>query len=215
MINTLVLCEGKNDLNFLRGMVENLGKDPDKIKFIEGPAQIESHIRSGYYSSIFLSNGGKGDLPKYAKNMISRFRSENGNLKIIYIKDKVAGNQIAENLMSNIDEFLGNSGKFIQYKPEVSSEGEMIHVAFKGIKLTYHIVGIDVSLENQVWKKLKEESQRCIEINRKYDDDHEKLHTYCLQKSISMEELMKGAYAYFDEDDEWYMEIRDLLDELL
>ena len=75
MINTLVLCEGKNDLNFLRGVVEDLGKDPEKIKFIEGPAHIESHIRSGYYSSIILSNGGKGDLPKYAINMISRFRS--------------------------------------------------------------------------------------------------------------------------------------------
>ena len=109
MINTLVLCEGKNDLNFLRGIVEDLGKDPKKIKLIEGPKDIIRTIRDGYYKTIVYSNGGKGNLPKYAKYLISLFATEKGHINIIYIKDKVAGNHIINNLNSVFEEFLINA----------------------------------------------------------------------------------------------------------
>ncbi|HHD16784.1 MAG TPA: hypothetical protein ENK47_08750 [Euryarchaeota archaeon] len=53
MIATLVLCEGRSDLNFIKGILKKGGIVD--IKFILGPERIEKHIGSNFYNMIVHS----------------------------------------------------------------------------------------------------------------------------------------------------------------
>ena len=212
MIATLVLCEGRSDLNFIKGILRKRGIDD--IKFILGPERIEKHIRSNFYNMIVYSIGGKGSLHKYARNMISVLRSMNGSIDIIYVKDMVHGNRIVENLETAIMEFITLGDKFSQDKPRIDVNGNIISVSFKNLRIKYHVFGVPVSLEDEVWKRVLKREPNFRDLNRRYDDVHDKLCEYCRMKDIEIDEFFQEAPDMFSSDDGWFRKLRNGLNEI-
>ena len=82
MVEVLVLCEGKSDVHFIKGLIEG---SHEKVKFLEGSDDLDRIARDGYYRKIVCGIGGKGHLSKRAKNMISSFRSSKGKIRFLVI----------------------------------------------------------------------------------------------------------------------------------
>lgn len=205
MVEVLVLCEGKNDVNFIKGLIEG---SQDGVKFLEGPESLDRHMGAGYYTKIVCGIGGKGQLPKRAKRMISTFRSIKGKIRIVYVKDKVPGNRILDKLHEDIELYVDSPGKFTQQKPGIEKKEDEIKVSFDNMELTYHIVGVDRSLELNVWEKVKDESRETTDIEGRYDDVHDKIKSYCELKSESIEEFFERSVDFF-RDEDWFIRLKD------
>ena len=205
MIEVLVLCEGKSDVHFIKGLIEG---PEGRVKFLEGPDDLDKYLREGYYEKIVCGMGGKGPLSKKAKNLISTFRSLKGNVRIVYVKDRVPGNRIMENLHDEIEEFVGSREKFTQEKPNVVQENNEIIVSFRNIVLKYHVVGVDGSLELNIWEKIKGENRDAMEIDGEYDDVHDKIRAFCDKRSEDLDSLFERSVEFFD-DERWFTDLKD------
>jgi hypothetical protein len=204
-LEVLILCEGKNDVNFIKGLIEG---SCENVKFLECPDDLDRLMRGGFFRKIVCGIGGKDQLPKRAKRMISTFRSTKGSIEIVYVKDMVTGNRIMENLNHDIEEFIGSPGKFPQDKPKVDIEVGQISVSFRNLKLNYHIVGVERSLELNVWEKVRDGSREITVIEERYDDVHERIKSYCESNDESVEEFFERSVDLFGEE-EWFVRLRD------
>ena len=204
-MEVLVLCEGKSDVHFIKGLIEG---SHEKVKFLESPDDLDRLMRSGYHRKIVCGIGGKGQLTKRAKRMISTFRSTKGSIQIVYVKDKVKGNRILENLHQDIYEFIGSPGKFPQNKPKVEIGDGQISVSFRNLILTYHIAGVDRSLELNVWEKVKDESRDSRDIDSRFEDVHDKIRSYCEFKGEDIAIFFERSVDLFD-DESWFVLLRE------
>lgn len=205
MLEVLVLCEGTSDVHFIRGLIEG---SLENVKFLEGPDDLDRLMRDGFFRKIVCGIGGKGHLSKRAKRMISTFRSTKGKIEIVYVKDMVTGNRIMENLNHDIEEFIGSPGKFPQDKPKVDIEDGQISVSFRNLKLNYHIVGVERSLELNVWEKVRDGSREISVIEERYDDVHDRIKAYCEIHGESRDQFFERSVTLF-EDEDWFVILRD------
>lgn len=197
-MDVLILCEGKSDLHFIKGLIKG---SHERVKFLEGPADYSSIIRNDFYNKMVYSIGGKGNLPKVAKYLISQLRSEKGKISIVYIKDKLMGNKIIDKLKEEIIEFISTPSKFTQEKPRIERTENVIIVSFKDIIISYHVIGVDNSLEHCVWNKIKDENRDTKKIEKDLDDVHDKINKYCNGKDIN--DFFFESVKLFN-DEEWF-----------
>ncbi|MGC9179234.1 MAG: hypothetical protein ACP5GZ_03375 [Vulcanisaeta sp.] len=119
----IVLCEGDNDLEFVRGLLMRIGLNCEVRR--QGPRDKDSVIRlvidSKQLSHVpVIVEGGKDRLDGNVRVLVSKLRSVRGSyVRVLVLRDSDSDDAISafSKLKSSIDGIINNKTKFPLYKP--------------------------------------------------------------------------------------------------